>query len=90
MATRDADLDTLCAVAGCAGDDLLPAAKRNARRRVTDAEVVTPCVAQAIMGITSEGRFLATAKKRLGHLFPAPPHQAGYCKRRRRLADAIE
>jgi len=42
------------------------------------------------MGITSEGRFLATAKKRLGHLFPAPPHKAGYCKRRRRLADAIE
>ena len=48
------------------------------------------CVAQAIMGIPSDRTFLAVAGKRLGHLFPALPRQAGYFKRRRRLADAIE
>jgi hypothetical protein len=86
----DADLDTLCTVIYCTADDLLPAAKANARRRVTDAEVVTLCVAQAIMGIPSDRRFLAVARKRLVHLFPDLPRQAGYFKRRRRLADAIE
>jgi len=86
----DADLDTLCTVIYCTADDLLPTPKANARRRLTDAEVVTLCVAQAIMGITSDRRFLAVARKRLVHLFPELPRQAGYHKRRRRLADAIE
>jgi len=86
----DADLDTLCTVVYCTADDLLPEARRNARRRVTDAEVVTLCVAQAIMGIPSDRRFLAVARKRLGHLFPDLPRQAGYFKRRRRLVDTIE
>ena len=86
----DADLDTLCTVVYCTADDLLPEARPNARRRVTDAEIVTLCVAQAIMGIPSDRRFLAAARKRLVHLFPDLPRQAGYFKRRRRLADAIE
>ena len=85
-----ADLDTLCMVIYCTADDLLPEPKRNARRRLTDAEMVTLCVAQAIMGIASDRRFLAVARKRLEHLFPQLPGQAGYFKRRRRLADAIE
>ena len=86
----DADLDTLCTVIYCTADDLLPVARANARRRITDAEVVTLCVAQAIMGIPSDRTFLAVARKRLAHLFPDLPHQAGYHKRRRRLADTIE
>jgi transposase len=86
----DADLDTLCTVVYCTADDLLPEARPNARRQVSDAEVVTLCVAQAIMGIPSDRRFLAVARKRLGHLFPQLPRQAGYHKRRRRLADTIE
>jgi transposase len=86
----DADLDTLCTVVYCTADDLLPEARANARRRVSDAEVVTLCVAQAIMGIPSDRRFLAVARKRLIHLFPQLPRQAGYFKRRRRLAEAIE
>jgi len=86
----DADLDTLCAVVYCTADDLLPERAGNARRRVTDAEVVTLCVAQAIMGIPSDRRFLAVAAKRLGHLFPELPAQPGYFKRRGRLADTIE
>jgi hypothetical protein len=86
----DANLDTLCTVVCCTADDLLPAAKRNARRKTSDAEIVTLCVAQSIMGIPSDRRFLATAAKRLAHLFPHLPSQAGYYKRRRALADAIE
>ncbi|HEY5473494.1 MAG TPA: IS982 family transposase, partial [Candidatus Limnocylindrales bacterium] len=85
-----ADLDTLCTVVYCTAADLLPEARRNARRRLTDAEVVTLCVAQAIMGIPSDRRFLAVARTRLVHLFPDLPGQAGYFKRRRRLADTIE
>jgi len=86
----DADLDTLCTVVYCTADDLLPERAGNARRSVTDAEVVTLCVAQAIMGIPSDRRFLAVARKRLAHLFPQLPAQPGYFKRRRRLADTIE
>jgi hypothetical protein len=89
-ATMDADLDTLCTAVYCTADDLLPEPPGNARRMVTDAEVVTLCVAQAIMGIPSDRRFLKTARKRLGHLFPELPGQPGYFKRRRRLADTIE
>ncbi len=48
------------------------------------------CVAQAIMGIPSDRRFLAVAGKRLSHLFPVLPKQPGYFKRRRRLADTLE
>ena len=86
----DADLDTLCIAVYCTADDLLPEKQGNARRRVTDAEVVTLCVAQAIMGIPSDRRFLAIAGKRLGHLFAQLPKQPGYFKRRRRLADTLE
>jgi hypothetical protein len=89
-ATMDADLDTLCIAVYCTADDLLPEPPGNARRMVTDAEVVTLCVAQAIMGIPSDRRFLAVAAKRLGHLFPELPGQSGYFKRRRRLANTIE
>ena len=85
-----ADLDTLCIVVYCTAADLLPAARKNARRRITDAEVVTLCVAQAIMGIPSDRLFLRTARRQLGHLFPVLPRQPGYFKRRRRLADVIE
>lgn len=86
----DADLDTLCITVFCTADDLLPERPGNARRRVTDAEVVTLSVAQAIMGIPSDRRFLKVAAKRLAHLFPRLPGQSGYHKRRRRLVDTSE
>ena len=44
-----ADLDTLCIAVYCTADDLLPTRRANARRLVSDAELVTLCVAQAIM-----------------------------------------
>src|SRR3954453_6737648 len=85
-----ADLDLLLIAVFCTADDLLPDRVENARRRITDAEVVTLCVAQAMLGIPSDGRFLAVAVKRLGHLFPQLPKRPGYWKRRQRLADVIE
>lgn len=86
----DADLDLLLTAVYVTADDLLPEKSKNAKRSVTDAEVVTLCVAQAIMGIPSDRRFLAVADKHLRHLFPTIPAQAGYFKRRRRLADTLE
>ena len=86
----DADLDLLLTTVFVTADDLLPERRKNAARSVTDAEVVTLCVAQAIMGIPSDRRFLAVAAKRLAHLFPRLPKQPGYFKRRRRLADTLE
>ena len=86
----DADLDLLLTAVCCTADDLLPQKPENARRIVTDAEVVTLCVAQAIMGIPSDRRFLRVAGKHLRHLFPQIPGQAGYFKRRRRLTDTLE
>src|ERR1700742_1399365 len=85
-----ADLDLLLITVFCTADDLLPERPENARRRVTDAEVVTLSVAQAVMNIPSDREFLAVAAKRLAHLFPVLPQQPGYLKRRRRLSDAIE
>jgi len=81
-----ADLDTLCTFVYCTADDLLPEGRKNARRRTTDAEIVTLAVAQAIMGEPSDRRFLRRARGSLRHLFPYIPGQAGYFKRRRRLA----
>jgi hypothetical protein len=86
----DADLDLLLTTVYVTADDLLPERQNNAARRVTDAEIVTLCVAQAIMGIPSDRRFLAVAARRLSHLFPQLPKQPGYFKRRRRLADTLE
>jgi Transposase DDE domain len=85
-----ADLDLLLTAVFATADDLLPDRTRNARRSVTDAEVVTLAVAQAVMDIASDRQFLAAAATRLRHLFPKLPKQPGYWKRRLRLADTIE
>ena len=59
----------------CTADDLLPQRPRNARRKLSDAEIVTLCVAQVVMGIPSDRRFLRAARRQLGHLFPCLPNQ---------------
>ena len=86
----DADLDTLCIAVYCTADDLLPEPPGNARRMVTDAEVVTLCVAQAIMGIPQRPALPQGCSASAWALFPRLPAQPGYFKRRRRLADTIE
>jgi len=86
----DADLDLLLISVYCTADDLLPEQPANARRRLTDAEMVTLCVAQVLMGIPSDRRFLRAARRQLGHLFPHLPRQDALHKRRARLAETIE
>jgi hypothetical protein len=86
----DADLELLLTVVYCMTDDFLPERAADARRRVTDAELITLCVAQAIMGIPSDPRFLAVAARRLGDLFPQLPERTAYHKRRLRLSAVIE
>jgi Transposase DDE domain len=86
----DADLDLLLTVVYCITDDFLPRRSENARRRVSDAEIVALCVAQAIMGIPSDQRFLAVADKRLRHLFPTIPARDAFHKRRLRVSEQIE
>jgi hypothetical protein len=85
-----ADLDLLLTSVFCTADDLLPAKPGNARRSLTDAEVVTLCVAQSIMGIGSDARFVRIARKRLRHLFPGLTKRSAFHKRRDRLAETIE
>jgi len=86
----DANLDLLLTVVYCIADDFLPKRAGNARRKITDAEIVALCVAQAIMGIPSDPRFLAVAAKRLAYLFPQLPARDAFHKRRLRLAPQIE
>ena len=85
-----ADLDLLLIAVFCAADDLLPERAKNAKRILTDAEVVTLCVAQAIMGVPSDHRFARIAAKQLRHLFPRLTRRSGFYKRRERLSDTIE
>ena len=51
---------------------------------ISDAEMVTLSVMQALLGHTSEARWLRFAGEHLRHLFPYLPKQPGYNKRRKR------
>jgi len=57
--------------------------------RLTDAELVTLAVMQALLGYTSESRWLRYARARLGHLFGCLPGQPGYNRRLRAAAGLI-
>ena len=93
----DADLDTLATALYVRTDDLLKACPQQApvrprvgiAPRLTDAELVTLAVMQALLGRTSEARWLRFARARLRHLFPYLPQQPGYNKRLRALADTL-
>jgi len=90
----DADLDTLATALYVTIDDLLKAAPHLAPWRpavgiapkLSDAELVTLAVLQALGGYTSEARWLRHADRHLRHLFPYLP---GYNKRLRRAAELI-
>ncbi len=86
----DADLDLLLIAVYCMADDFLPARPGNARRRITDAELITLCVAQAMMGIPCDDRFLRAARRQLGHLFPCLPERTAFHERRLRLSGVME
>ena len=88
----DADLDTLATAIYVRTDDLLKGSPDRVPwrprvglvPRITDAELVTLAVMQALLGFTSEARWLRHANVHLRHLFPYLPHQPGYNKRLRR------
>jgi len=91
------DVDTLAAALYVKTDDLLKAApylapwrpKVGIAPRLTDAELVTLAVMQALLGFTSEARWLRHARAHLGHLFRYLPQQPGYNKRLRDAADLV-
>ena len=85
-----ADLDLLLLVVYCMTDDFLPRRAGNARRAVSDAEIITLAIAQAMMGIPSDYRFIGVADRRLRHLFPVLPSRDAFHKRRIRLSGQIE
>lgn len=85
-----ADLDTLLTALYALADELLPRRPRARRRpKITDAELVCLAVAQILLDIPSERRFLRFATCRLSRLFPYLPKQPGYNKRMRALAPQI-
>jgi hypothetical protein len=57
--------------------------------KLSDAELVTLAVVQALLGFTSEARWLRHARAHLRHLFPYLPQQSGYNKRLRASASMI-
>jgi hypothetical protein len=93
----DADLDTLATALYVRTDDLLKASPDRAPARpavgfaprITDAELITLAVMQALLGHTSERRWLRYARAHLLGMFPTLPGQSGYNKRLRKLADTI-
>jgi hypothetical protein len=93
----DADLDTLATALYVTTDDLLaahpervPARPRiGFRPEITDAELLTLAVMQALLGYTNETRWLRYARKHLLGMFPRLPRQSGYNKRLRKLAETM-
>ena len=94
----DADLDTLATALYVTIDDLLKQAPHLApwrprvgiQPKLTDAELVTLAVMQALLGFTSEARWLRHARRHLRHLFPYLPGQSGYNKRLRAAAGLLQ
>src|SRR4051812_47889500 len=94
----DADLDTLATALYVRVDDALkddpslapwrPAVGIAAK--LSDAELVPVAVMQALLGFTSETRWLRHAHRHLAGLFPYLPGQAGYNKRLRAAAGLIQ
>ena len=93
----DADLDTLATALYVKLDELLKAAPELAPWRpavgippkLSDAELVTLAVMQALLGFCSEARWLRYADRHLRQLFPYLPGQSGYNKRLRAAAGLI-
>ncbi|MGH3389712.1 MAG: IS982 family transposase [Actinomadura sp.] len=91
------ELDTLATALYVKTDDLLKASPQLApwrptvgiAPRLTDAELVTLAMMQAMLGFTSEARWLRHACSHLRHLFPYLPKQSGYNKRLRKAAGLL-
>jgi Transposase DDE domain len=94
----DADLDTLATALYVRIDDALkddphlapPRAKGSFRPKLSDAELITLAVLQALAGFVSETRWLRHARIHLRHLFPYLPRQSGYNKRLRAASPQLK
>ena len=88
------DLDTLATALYVRIDDELKASPQINRQRprvgiapkITDAELLTVSVLQALLGFHKEARWLRFARRGIRHLFPYLPKQSGYNKRLRTLS----
>jgi uncharacterized protein (DUF2267 family) len=93
----DADLDTLATALYVTIDDVLKAHPERVPPRpasgfapvITDAELVTLAVMQALLQMPKERRFLRYARKHLLEMFPALPGQSSYNRRLRALATTM-
>jgi len=93
----DADLDTLATALYVTTDDLLkahpervpPRPRVGITPKTSDAEMLTLAVMQALLGFTSETRWLRYARANLITMFPHLPGQSGYNKRLRKLAPTM-
>jgi hypothetical protein len=91
------DVDTLATALYVTTDDLLKQYPDLApwrpvpglQPRLSDAELVTLAVMQALLGYTSEARWIRHARAHLGHLFRYLPGQPGYNRRLRAAAGLI-
>jgi hypothetical protein len=90
------NLDTLATALYAVTDDLLKESPQLAPWRpavgmapqLSDAELVTLAVLQALLGFTSEARWVRHARSHLRHLFPCLPQQSG-CNKRLRAARGL-
>lgn len=91
------DLDTLATALYVKTDDVLKDSPQCSQWRpavgispqLSDAELVTLAMMQAMLGFTSEARWLRHARSHLRHLFPYLPQQPGYNERLRKAAELI-
>jgi hypothetical protein len=94
----DTDLDTLATALYVKIDDVLKDHPGLAPARpvvgieplLSDAELATVAVLQALLGFTSETRWLRYARQHLVHLFPYLPHQSGYNRRLRAASGLLQ
>ena len=94
----DNDLDTLATALYLTTDDYLKARPEltpwrpsiGLQPRISDAELITLAVMQALLEHHNERRWIRYARTRLRYLFPMIPQQPGYNKRLRRLAGTIQ
>ena len=91
------DLDTLATALYVKIDDEMKASPGLNRWRpavgiapkITDAELITVAVLQALLGYHKEARWIRFAHKHLTYLFPYLPKQPGYNKRLRTLGSQM-
>ena len=94
----DNDLDTLATALYVTTDDYLKQhphlapwrPKVGLAPRISDAELITLAVMQALLEHHNERRWIRHAHASLRHLFPQIPQQAGYNKRLRKLGGVMQ